>query len=72
MPCSEGAAEPRDSSIIATVCQDGDTAGVPPLWNRLGVVISSRVTGGMVEAGAARAQHDEYMSVRAVPAEEVA
>ena len=72
MPCSEGAAEPRDSSIIATVCHDGDTAGVPRLWNGLCVVMTSRVTGGMVEAGAARAQHDEYMSVRAVPAEEVA
>ena len=71
MPCSEGAADPcASSSMIATVCQDGDTAGVPPLWNRLGVVISSRVTGGLVEAKAAVAQHVEYMSVRAEPAEE--
>ena len=73
MPCSEGAADPCDSSsMIATVCQDGDTAGVPPLWNRLGVVTSSRVMGGLVEAKAAVAQHVEYMSVRAEPAEEVA
>ena len=73
MPCSEGAADPcASSSMIATVCNDGDTAGVPPLWNRLGVVISSRVMVGLVEAGeAAVAQHAEYMSVRAEPAEEV-
>ena len=42
------------------------------LWSKLGEVRSRIVAVGLVEAGAAGAQHDEYMSVRAVSAEEVA
>ena len=71
MPCSEGAAEPAASSIIATACQDCATTSASPPWNRLCVVSSSRVTGGLDEAGAAGTQHREYRSVLAAGTEEV-
>ena len=70
MPLREGESESPPSSSIATVCQDCDTAGVSPRRNRLCVVRSRLVRGGLAEARAAGAQHKEYMSVRVALANE--